>query len=82
MIDLSAVPTNVLKYEIKLRTGPNWVCQSCGYYADGSGQWACPGCGKWHYFTGSMKWPVDNEQSRDWKNRTMKIYKIAEESKC
>lgn len=41
MIDLTNVPTARLHHELKLRKGPDWKCVKCGYYANGSGQWAC-----------------------------------------
>ncbi len=80
MIDLTNVPTARLHHELKLRKGPDWKCVKCGYYANGSGQWACPGCNQWHYLTGGFEWPVDNEQARAWIARLADIYPIIKAS--
>lgn len=56
---LEEISSSELMLELKIRKGPDWICQSCGYHADGSGQWPCPDCNKRGYWTGG--WNVEPE---------------------
>jgi len=56
---LEEISSSELLLELKIRKGPDWICQNCGYHADGSGQWPCPDCSKRGYWTGG--WNVEPE---------------------